>query len=77
MADMGELANRFTYHPPTQGQAERYVEIRKVAHEFALAVLERAPKSRERSLAFTKIEEAVFWANAAIARNEIGDVDHA
>jgi hypothetical protein len=28
------------------------------------------PGSRELSLAITKLEEAVFWANAAIARNE-------
>lgn len=31
---------------------------------------ELCPESRERSLAFTKIDEAVMWANASIARNE-------
>lgn len=34
------------------------------------ALLELAPYSRERPLVQTEIEEAVFWANAAIARNE-------
>ena len=29
------------------------------------------PESREKSLAFTKLEECIMWANAAIARNEI------
>lgn len=28
------------------------------------------PSSRERSLAMTKLEEAVMWANSAIARNK-------
>jgi len=27
-----------------------------------------APESREKSLAITKLEEAVYWLNAAIAR---------
>jgi len=37
---------------------------------MTVKVLQVAPDSRERSLALTKIEEAVFWANAAIAREE-------
>ena len=62
---------RFTYHPPKPGQAERYKVIRFWALDFATALDDHAvPDSREKSLALTKIEEAVFWANAAIARNE-------
>ena len=33
------------------------------------AVLDNVPKGREQSLALTKLEEALFWANAGIARN--------
>ena len=29
------------------------------------------PDSRELSLALTNLEQAVFWANASIARNEV------
>jgi hypothetical protein len=66
--DMDDLENRFTYHAPKRGQPEKYQEIRAKALAFAALVTLHAPVSRELSLAVTKIEEAVFWANAAIAR---------
>lgn len=65
-----DLEKRFTYHAPKDGQPERYTQIRAKAKELAELVVELAPSSRERSLALTKIEEAVMWANAAIAREE-------
>jgi hypothetical protein len=64
------LKKRFTYHPPKGDQADRYVEIRDKAHDFATLILAKTPGSREQSLALTKLEEAVMWANASIARNE-------
>lgn len=67
---MADLAKRFTYHPPKEGQPERYVLLRDKAHEFAKMIEANCLDSREKSLALTKIEEAVFWANASIARNE-------
>lgn len=60
----------FTYHAPKEGQKERYTEIRDRARAFALYLAENTPASREQSLAITALEEAVMWANAAIARNE-------
>lgn len=69
---MEELVNRFTYHAPKEDQIERYEEIRAKGLLFALEVFGSCPESRERLLALTKIEEAVMWANAAIARNEDG-----
>jgi hypothetical protein len=68
--DSAELAKRFTYHPPTGDQPDRYVAIREGARSFASAIIESTPESREQSLAITALEEAVFWANAAIARRE-------
>jgi hypothetical protein len=67
--DWADLKKRFTYHPPKEGQAELYSELRNSAHEFAILINESAPESREKSLAMTHLEEAVMWANAAIARN--------
>lgn len=68
--DIKEIEKRFTYHAPKPGQAERYVVLRDCAGEFAELLNAECPESREKSLALTKIEEAVMWANAAIARNE-------
>lgn len=65
-----ELEKRFTYHPPTGNQANRYAFTREDAKKLAEAIVKRCPDSRERALALTKLEECVMWANAAIARNE-------
>ena len=59
----------FTYHEPFEETAKRYQEIRTLAKMFSDLVDNLVPKSREASLAQTKIEEAVMWANAGIARN--------
>lgn len=64
------IENDHTYHAPRPGQAERYETIRETAKAFALLLVDLTPESREQSTALTKIEEAVFHANAAIARNE-------
>lgn len=65
-----EIEKRFTYHPPKDDQPERYVLLRNLACEFAHNIVDNTPESREQSLAITKLEEAVMWANASIARNE-------
>ena len=64
------IKNNFVYHSPDADQTERYESIREHAKDFALLIDEFCPTSREKSLAFTKLEEAVMWANASIARNE-------
>jgi len=67
--DGKDLENRFTYHAPKEGQPEKYVAIRGNAQDLAFTIDHFCPDSREKSLAITKLEEVVFWANAAIARN--------
>lgn len=64
-----DLTNRFTYHAPRGDQADRYRLIRSSALEFSETLVGLAPESRELDLAVQKVEEAVFWANAAIARS--------
>jgi hypothetical protein len=65
-----DLKNRFTYHPPKLDQANRYEIIRDRTYELASFIDAKVPDSREKSLAMTHLEDAVMWANAAIARNE-------
>lgn len=65
-----ELVVRFTYHPPRGDQLPRFSDIRAQAHALAQRIVETTPGCREQSLAITAIEEAVMWANAAIARRE-------
>lgn len=64
------LEKNFTYHPPKEGQPEKYQSIRRQAHDFAEYLQANCPASRELSLALTNLEQAVMWANASIARNE-------
>ena len=60
--------NIYKYHAPKEGQQEKYEAIRAKAKELAQLIEAECPESRERSVAFTHLETAVMWANAAIAR---------
>ncbi len=69
MTDSDNLANRFTYHPAnTDARREAHQLIRETCHNTAYLISQCVPDGRERALAITKIEECMFWANAAIAR---------
>ena len=65
-----QFETNFKYHSPKEGQPEKYTMIREKAKELAYLIDGNCPNSREKSLAITKIEEAMMWANASIARNE-------
>lgn len=65
-----QIENSFAYHAPKYGQTERYEALREKGKGLAYLIDEQCPNSREKSLAMTKLEEAVMWANASIARNE-------
>lgn len=64
-----QIENNFKYHSPKEGQPEKYTQLREKAKELAYLIEELAPQSREKSLAITKLEESIMWANASIARN--------
>lgn len=64
-----ELKIRFTYHPPAgHEEVGAYMTIREHALNYAEMLDEMCPDSREKSIAITKLEEVVMWANASIAR---------
>jgi hypothetical protein len=62
--------NAFTYHKPFGDQQDRYVMIRETAKALSAVFNQNCPMSRELALAQTKLQEAVMWANSAIACNE-------
>lgn len=70
MAKNFDVENIFTYHKPHGDQPERYVALRAKAKELAQLIDESCPDSREKSVAFTNLQQAVMWANASIAVNE-------
>ena len=69
IGNIEDLANRFTHHPPKGNQSQTYEDIRKEALAFALYLKTLCPPSRELSLAITRLEEVVFWANAGLSRH--------
>lgn len=63
-----EIRTRFLYHAPTPANAVIHDEIRARFIEAVAVIDNLIPDSREKSLFVTKMEEAMFWANAAVAR---------
>ena len=63
------IEKRFTYHSP-KGREHRFQTLRDNAKSLAYEIKKQCPDSRERSLALTKLEEVIMWANASIARED-------
>lgn len=63
-----DLAHRFTYHPPTPEQPEVYALIRDTGFYLALLIEAVGTSGPETTRAIQAVEEAVMWANAAVAR---------
>ncbi len=65
-----EIIHAFTYHPPHGDQSTRYGRLRTKGKYFAESILQTVPDCRERSMALSRLREAVMWANAGIACSE-------
>lgn len=63
------IENDFTYHAPSEDDVWKFLTIRNHAKVLALLIDSLVPDGREKSSALTKLEEAVFWSNAGIARS--------
>lgn len=64
-----ELRDRFRFHPATTPERQNvHQAVRGALGATAELMNDALPDCREKSLVFTKLEEAMFWANAAIAR---------
>lgn len=54
--------------PENPIQENRCAEVGHACRATIEAIMKNCPNGRERSLAVTKLEEALFWAAAAIER---------
>jgi hypothetical protein len=64
-----DLYNRFSFHPANTADKQlAHQSIRSHCLELAGVLNELLPDGREKSLAITKLEETMMWANASIAR---------
>ena len=78
--DKDQMDYNLTNHRPSATGIEKIERQRNFAKQFAYAVIDNAPDSPEKTMALRKIEEALFWANAAVARakeNQEEIVNHA
>ncbi len=67
-----QLAHRFQFHPADAlNTKDKHQQVRDACLQAAETVVEMTgDATREQSLAITHLEEAMFWANAAIARGD-------
>jgi hypothetical protein len=71
-----DILDRVTYHAVNVEGVKRITDLRRQAEMFMNAVRLLVPEGREKSLAYTNIEQALMWANAGIARHpDMQDTD--
>ena len=64
-----DIQNRAEHHPPTPEIGRQHEKGREHVHRVMDFCRRGLPPSREQAIAMTKLEEAMMWANAGIARN--------
>jgi hypothetical protein len=63
-----EIERRFSHHRPDAARAAIHAVLRDLVITLAHEISGYVPAGRERAIALTKLEECLFWANAAVAR---------
>lgn len=64
-----DIEHRFAFHAATTDEKrDAHTSVRQACRRLADHINETCPDGREKSLAITAIEEAMFWGNAALAR---------
>lgn len=63
-----ELQRRFMATPTSPAQQKIITELRLMCLNFGLSIDEHCAEGREKTIALTKLEEALHYAVAAVAR---------
>ena len=66
-----DIRARFDHSPPLSPEKRAaLVPLRTLTRNLAETYASELPAGREQALALTKLEEALFWADAAITRHQ-------
>lgn len=68
--DYQELTDRFRFFGVSKWKTESMEKIREATLGLAMLIDEHSTDSREKSLAITSLEEALFWANRGVCRSK-------
>lgn len=64
-----DLESIFSHHPPSDNSvAELHADVRLECKHLAYSFKEALPDSPEKTLAIRKLQEAMMYANSAIAQ---------
>jgi hypothetical protein len=75
MISPDDIAHRFAFHAATtQERKDEHTSARQILRRAADELNELVPDGREKSIVVTKLEEAMMWANAGIARDRTEDL---
>ena len=64
------IEHNFKHHSPSDSKIKSHREVREAAKTLAFVINAMCPDCKETFTAIRKTEEAMFWANAAIARGQ-------
>lgn len=63
-----DIDRRFTYHPPAgEAMVTQHEKVRAEYVALAHLLVDELPDGLEKVAALHKLQEAMFWSNAAIA----------
>lgn len=65
-----QIEHNMTNHPPDEATVRQMEDLRENFKETAKTVEDECPNSREKSIAHTKLEEALMWTMASLARHQ-------
>lgn len=73
--DNEQITHNFTNHPPKSDLVGRRLDhLTDLFKDLGLALNDYLPEGREKSLAFTNLEQCSMWSKAAVARNQEGHI---